>query len=157
MHAYDYIGKPAKKERLFKVMDDVLMRKSEYDSSPKLTFNCDKSTVSLLFSDIVCIMTSTQHHNYLEIMDETGHTYLTRLTFSEVSGLLSADRRFLLVLRGVLVNMDYISQLNKDSCYLTTGSRVPVNIRKAKEMESTWQNYIFDSIRTERQERRNRK
>ena len=154
MHAYDYIGKPAKKERLFKVMDDVLMRVSEYDASPKLTFSCDKTSVSLPFSDIVCVMTSTQHHNYLEITDEANNTYLTRLTFAEASKTLTADQRFLLILRGVLVNMEHISLFNKGVCCLKTGAKLPVNIKKAKELENTWQNYTFDSIRNERRERR---
>ena len=78
MHAYDYIGKPARKERLFKVMDDVCLRQSEFESSPTLTITCERNTVSLPYRDIVYVKTAD--HNYLEIMDEAGNTYITRLT-----------------------------------------------------------------------------
>ena len=154
MHAYDYISKPVKKERLFKVMDDIVMRKTEYDSSPKFRFSCNKNTIILTYSDIVCIKTSG--HNYLDIIDRTGTTYLARMTFTEVSHLLSHDPRFLTVLRGVLVNMEYISSISDGICYLTPGISVPINVRNAKDLENIWQNYIFDSIRNERRERRKR-
>ena len=161
IHAYDYIGKPAKKERLFKVMDDVLMRKSEYDASPRLTFSYEKNKISVPYSDIVCVRTS--RHNYLEIIVRAQNTcadyntYLTRLTFAEVQQTLSTDRRFLLVLRGVLVNMEHIIAIDGGICRLTNGTEVSINVRGAKEIENTWQNYIFDNIRSERRERRSRR
>ncbi|MBQ9607282.1 MAG: LytTR family transcriptional regulator DNA-binding domain-containing protein, partial [Lachnospiraceae bacterium] len=152
MHAYDYIGKPAKKERLFKVMDDVLLRQSEYDNSPKLTIICDRNTVSIPYQDIVIVKTSD--HNYLEITDAANNTYLTRLTFTEVSKKLANDRRFLLILRGILVNMEYILKLDDDICYLTIGTQLPINVKKAHDLEDTYQNFKFDSMRNERTKKR---
>lgn len=155
MHAYDYISKPAKEERLFKVMDDALMRQTEYQNSPKLTFSWERRNISLPYSDIICIKTGK--HNYLEIIDTSNNTFLTRQTFSEVTRSLTGDGRFLTVLRGVLVNMEHIIGMEKGICRLSNGTEVPVSIKNAKELEATWQNYIFDRIRIERQERRNRK
>lgn len=154
MHAYDYIGKPAKKGRLFKVMDDVLLRKSELESSPTLTINCDRNTVSLPYRDIVYVRTAD--HNYLEIMDEAKNTYITRLTFSKVADTLAKDRRFLLIIRGIIVNMEYIHKLSGDICYLKNGVQLPINIRNAKELENIYQNFKFDSMRNESARRRNR-
>ena len=152
LHAYDYIGKPAKKERLFKVMDDVLLRQTEYDNSPKLLITCDKNTVSLPYQDIVFVRTAD--HNYLEIADSAKNMYLTRLTFSEVAEKLLQDRRFLLILRGVLVNMEYFLKLDEGVCRLSTSDTLPINVRKAKELENTYQNFKFDSLRNERTRRR---
>lgn len=154
MHAYDYIGKPANKERLFKVMDDLLIRQTEYDNSPKLSFQCDRTTVTLPFRDIMFVKTSD--HNYLEIMDEAQNTYNTRLTFAEVSSVLAKDSRFLLVLRGILVNMEFIQSFNDGICYLKTGIQFPINLRKTKELENIFQNYKFDSMRNESARRRDR-
>ena len=154
MHAYDYIGKPAKKERLFKVMDDVLLKHTEYDNSPKLTFTYDKNTVSLAYQDIVLVRTADR--NYLEIIDESGNTYLTRLTFAEVTEILTKDRRFLLILRGILVNMEYILRFDNAICYMTTGMQLPINVKKARDLENTYQNYRFDSMRNERTRKRER-
>ena len=154
MHVFDYISKPVQSERLFKVMDDIFIRKAEYDNSPKFKFSRDKSTIILDYSDITCIKTSG--HNYLEVTDSSGKTYLARMTFAEVTHLLSDDPRFLVVLRGVLVNMEHVTGIRNGICHLTPNVSVPINVRKAKDLENIWQNYVFDSIRNERRERRNR-
>ncbi len=155
MHAYDYVDKPANRDRIFQVMNDVLLRQAEDYSAPKLTFLCEKKEISILFSDIVCIRTGK--HNYLEIFDSVRKTYSARLTFSEVVQTLKADPRFLLIHRGILVNMDYIQKIDGELCHLKTDLTLQINLRNAKDIESTWQNYMLDSIRSERRERRRRK
>ena len=152
LHAYDYIGKPAKKERLFKVMDDVLQKVTEYSNTPKLSFMYDRREISIRYPDIV--MVKTAGRNYLEIMENTRKSYQTRLTFSEVSALLSKDNRFLPVLRGILVNMDYIVSIDQEICELAGGIRLSINVRNAKELKTTWQNYKLDCIRSDRKSRR---
>jgi len=155
MHAYDYVDKPASRDRIFRVMNDVLLRQTEDYSAPKLTFPFEKREISILYSDIVFIRTGK--HNYLEISDTMQKTYSARLTFSEVSQKLKEDPRFLLIHRGILVNMDHIRRIEGEICYLKTDTRLQINLRNAKDIESTWQNYMLDSIRSERRARRMRK
>ena len=155
LHAYDYIAKPAKKERLYKVLDDCLLYRTELNDVPSLAFSTDQKDVSIPYPDIVSVKTSM--HNYLEITDITGTTYHTRLTFSGVSELLLADSRFLLILRGVIVNMDHIEKIVGNCCELEGGLKLSVNVRKAKELESTWTNYKISQIRKGQRERRGRK
>lgn len=154
IHAYDYIPKPATRERVFKVLDDVMMRQTAISSAPALTFSCDKKDITLPYPKIVCVRTGK--HNYLEITDSKGDTYLTRATFSEVADSLSKDSRFLLVLRGVLVNMDYIKEMAGEICHLTSGMTLPISVKNAKNLASTWHNYVLDGIRAERKIRRTR-
>ncbi len=155
LHAYDYIEKPAKRERIFKVMDDLLMRKTEEESVPVFSFVSERKSFSLPYSDIVYIRTGK--HNYLEVSDKSGQKFSTRLTFSEAANALGSDRRFLSVLRGIVVNMDFIKNIEGGICLLTTGESVPVNIKNTRELLTTWQNYKFDKIRADRRERRSRK
>lgn len=154
IHAYDYIGKPAERSRIFKVLDDVLMRQTELDADEWLSFESDKDTISLAYHDIAYVKTGDR--NYLDIADGSGNTYRTRLTFSEVSRILSEDNRFLLILRGVLVNMEYIIRIKDSICYLSDGSQLPVNVKKQKELESLWQNFKLDINRKHSRRRRNR-
>ena len=154
LHAYDYIGKPAKKERIFKVMDDVMIRQTEYIASPRLTFTHNRQKISLPYLDIVLIRTAAR--NYLEILDASGTTYCVRLTFSDAVEFLSNDHRFLLILRGVLVNMDFIKKMEKEICELADGTRLSLNVKNAKELTATWQNYKLDCIRNERRRKRSK-
>ncbi|MCR5482149.1 MAG: LytTR family DNA-binding domain-containing protein [Clostridia bacterium] len=155
VHAYDYIEKPAKRERIFKVMDDLIMRKTMAEDVPVFSFVSEKTNIALPYTDIVYIRTGK--HNYLEICDKYKIKYSTRLTISEVSKSLQGDHRFLTVLRGIIVNMDYIKYIEDGTCMLSSGECVPVNVKNTRELLTTWQNYKFDSIRAGRRERRNKK
>jgi len=66
-----------------------------------------------------------------------------------VANPLGEDKRFLLVNRGVLVNMDYILHFDGGTCVMTGEVIFPVNLRKSKLMEQTWQNYMFTKVRNE--------
>ncbi|MCR5024690.1 MAG: response regulator [Lachnospiraceae bacterium] len=99
IHAYDYIEKPAEKTRIFKVMDDVLMKKTEYDSTPRLTFTSDRQNYSIPCPDIMYIRTAER--NYLEIMQAPGRPYKARLSFAGVQSELSNDKRFITITRPI--------------------------------------------------------
>ena len=142
-HAYDYIQKPAEADRLFMVMDDIL--KKHADRVSALSFSSDRTHYCIPCSDIAALR-SVDH--YLEILDKNNVVYKTRMTFSSAASLLSEDSRFLLILRGVLVNMDYILSLEDGICHLPHNRLLPVNVRNRKKIEQTWKNYIFAKDRS---------
>jgi len=151
VHAYEYILKPVKKEQVFMTMDDILDRTTSLDSK-RFSFTSQKQQISILFSDLVSV--TTDLHNYLEITDKTGETWNTRMTFNQAQEQLSSDPRFLLLRRGVLVNMDYITGFSNDVCQIEGGIQIPIIIRSRKKIEQTWQNYLLNKIRDESLRRR---
>ena len=150
-HAFDYIEKPAKQVQVYRIMDDILKRKT--DLSQSFSFSVNRTEYHLAFRDIVAVSASA--HN-VEIYDKHGNTYAPRLTFSSVSAEIFQDKRFLLILRGVIVNMDFIKSFRNGVCYLESGIEFPCNLRKEKQFTSTWQNYIFQKLRKEAMERRHK-
>ena len=66
---------------------------------------------------------------------------------------LSEDPRFLLILRGVLVNMDAIIAFDKTSCLMEGNLRFPINLRNSRQLMQIWQNYTFRKIRLEAEQR----
>ena len=143
-HAYDYIRKPADKERLFAVMDDILKCRTAVSNSPKLILTSGRRDYSIPYSDIVFVRAEA---NYLGIMDKTGNIYKTRMTFSSIKEKFGGDNRFLQLLRGILVNMEYIENFDKGTCHLSGDISFPVNVRNAKKIEQIWRNYVFSRIR----------
>lgn len=148
-HAYDYIRKPADRERLFALMDDILKCRTVVSNSPKLTFSSNRMSYSIPYPDIVYVRTEA---NYLWIMDKSGNTYKTRMTFSSIKDRLDEDNHFLQLLRGVLVNMDYIENFSDGICHLTGDISLPINVRNARKIEQIWQNYIFSRIRKQQKD-----
>ncbi len=145
-HAYDYLTKPVQKDSLFCTMDDLLRIKTEADGQ-KFIFSSNRREYSLPYSEIICIRTESNGSNYLEIMDISGNTYRTRMTFSSVSRQLMEDKRFILLQSCVLVNLEHIAMLKENSAVLAGGEQLPFSSRKAKEIRHVWQNYMFANIR----------
>ena len=142
-HAYEYVIKPAKSERVFALMDDVL-RRSSTAKGLRFQFTSEKRNYSLPFSEVESVQGSG---NYLNITDAKGSTYRARMTFGAASKVLLEDQRFLQLQRGVLVNMDLIAGIRSGACIMKSGASLPINVRKAKDIEQTWRNYMFSSIR----------
>ncbi|MBR6230062.1 MAG: response regulator transcription factor [Eubacterium sp.] len=150
IHAFDYIGKPAKKEKIFQVMDDILKRHTTIYSQT-LEFASDRQNHSIPVSDIVSIRTAES--NYLEITDRST-VYHPRMTFSGVCDELKDEPSFILINRGILVNMDYIVKFRDGECFLKNGRQYPVFTKKMYETEKKWQNYIFNKVRNKQKDAR---
>ena len=145
IHAYDYIRKPVEKKRLFGMMDDLLRKQTELHAKT-LSFSSDKVDFALPIADIVSI--STDGTNYLTITDKTGTEHRTRLTFSGVCEELADENRFILINRGFLVNMDYISRLTETECVLRGGATYPIfTKKKGKDVKEKWKNYVLNRAR----------
>lgn len=152
IHAYDYIEKPAEKTRIFKVLDDVLMKKTEYDSAPRLVFTSDRQDYAITYEDIMYIRTAER--NYLEIMQAPGKPYKTRHPFTGIQEELSKDKRFMTITRGVIVNMDFVRDVEGNVCILEDGEIFPVASTISGDFRNIWQNFQLDSLRNERSTRR---
>ena len=152
IHAYDYIEKPAEKTRIFKVMDDILMKQSEYDSTPRFTFTSDRQDYAISYPDIMYIRTAER--NYLDIAAAPHSSYKARLPFASVQQELSKEPRFITVTRGVMVNLDFVRSVEGNVCILEDGERFPIASNVAGNFKNIWQNYQLDSLRNERKRRR---
>lgn len=137
-HAFDYLQKPAKPKDLYRVMDDIIKKCTNLEGH--LTFSCNKTDYSIPYGDIIAVCAAD---HYLEITDKAGKVYKVRATFSSVSKQLIEDNRFLLIIRGTLVNMDYIVCFRDGSCHLKGNMQLPISLRNSKKLEQIWNNYTF--------------
>lgn len=150
LHVFDYLLKPVEQKSIFKLMDDISSKISDSKEVSELSFIYEKMEYNLPFESITVI--KSEGH-YLEINTISGQSYKTRMTFSEVEEKLLEDKRFLTVLRGILVNMDYIKNIKNGTCDLENGNTIPVNIKNCKRLEQLWHSYMFNKIKDENLER----
>lgn len=144
-HVYDYINKDEGPDAVFRVMDR-LFRGHIRDTFPTLRFTAGKTDISLPYNDLVCL---TADRNYLVIHSRQKKEFRTRMTLSSVWSLLEQDGRFLQILRGVIVNMDYITDIEGSTCCLQGDLRLPVSVRNRAMIEQRWTDYTFSKIRRE--------
>ena len=140
LFASSYIKKPCSGEQVFRVLDHIFRTRTAAEK--RFSFSFDRKDYSLRLADIVSVETD---RNYLTIVDRRGASYRTRMTFSTVESLL--DNRFLVLMKGIIVNMDYIVKLSDDSCLMKSGISFPIRIKNQKELQQKWLNYKFAKIR----------
>lgn len=140
-HAFDYVVKPIDNERIFKVMTDAL--EIFPDLSKYVEFISKRKKINLLLSEIVSVASSG---HYLHIQDKKHNEYSVRMTLSEFIELIKNDVRFLNVNKGVLVNMDYIKNIEGNNCILTDNRKFPIKVRECALIEQMWLDYNFKQI-----------
>ena len=142
LHAYDYILKPADKKRVFRMLDDIT--KKETKDGKLFSFADRNAEHHLRYSDIMVIRSNS---HYLQIIDKDMTEYKTRMTFSEAAATLSGEGRFLTINRGMLINMDHVTSFSDGICVINGSIYLPYNVKKHKELEQTYRNYIFSQLR----------
>ena len=142
LFATSYIVKPCTEEQVFRVLDHLFRIKT--GAEQRFSFSYGRREYSLSYADIVSLQTDG---NYLSIMDKAGKTFRTRMTFSAAESQL--DSRFLTLMKGIVVNMDYILQMTDDRCILKGGTVFPVHVKRQKELKQKWLTYKFARIREE--------
>lgn len=135
-----YFEKPCEQDGLFRALDHFLLRVDSRERT--FSFSYARNDYSIPYSDLISLETQG---NYIAITVRGGNVFRTRMTFSAARDKL--DARFLTLMKGVVVNMDFIKEIEKNLCYLTSGSSLPVNKKKEKELRETWFNYKFAKIR----------
>ena len=147
-HVFDYLNKDNLDRDIFSVMDRILHRRTA-EAEKTFAFTSGKENLALPYRDLVCV---TADRNYLLIRDRRGSQYRTRMTFAAAREELCRDPRFLQVLRGVIVNMDELTDVSRGVCTLRGEIRLPVNLRDSDQIERMWTDYTFAKIRRESRE-----
>ena len=66
--------------------------------------------------------------------------------FQEVTAALQKDKRFLPCYRGILINMDYISQVDSQTFRLINGEELPISLRNRKQLREVYRQYVFSGM-----------
>lgn len=146
VHAFHYLKKPENLKDLEKITVDLLddVRNLGKKDEDIFSFIANRKEYSLPFSDILSVESSA---HYSIITKTDGTRYKSRIPFSETHASLENDRRFLLINRGILINMDYIESFEDNLCVMKNDISLPINIRNFAKINQIRQNYIFYMLR----------
>ena len=109
---------------------------------PYLDVICDGKELRLNTESILYIQ--VQKRNVL--IQTLNQTLIVNGPFHPLTNTLLNDRRFLLCIQGVLVNMDYISSQEDTVFIVKNGDRLPINIRNKRQILQSYRNYIFENM-----------
>ncbi len=140
LFASSYLCKPCTEEQVFRTLDHIFHLRTEGEA--RFSFSYDRERFSLRYADIVSLQTDG---NYLSVTDTAGRSYRTRMTFS--AAMEQLDNRFLTLVKGIVVNMDHIAQIQDGQCRMRGGAVFPLHSKRQTELREKWLNYKFTKIR----------
>lgn len=142
VHAFHYITKPYKAEQIYKVLNDASSYVS--DNSKYIEVMCDRRNTLISLKEIVSVESDA---HYINIGVVSGLRYRTRMTITEFLKLADKDTRFIPVNRGIVLNADYIKDIEDSVCVTGNGERFPIKIREKTRIEQSIREYMFKKIR----------
>lgn len=141
-HAFEYITKPFTQERVYQVLGDALKILSPF--SRYIQIISARRTVSVALTDIMSVVSDG---HYLEISLAEGTILRSRMTAAEFLRLADYDSRFISVNKGIILNADYINEIENLCCTLVNGSKFPIRVRDRMQVEQAIQDYNFEKLR----------
>lgn len=140
VHAVYYLMKPINPKEFLQAMAFCHLT-PQYDV-PSLNVTSEWGPLELDTSQIL----------YIDYKNRSCHihlltqTLIVKGTFKEIIAPLEEDVRFLLCIRGVLVNMQHITGLAHTSFILTNEENVPINIRHQKSITQSYHHYLINTM-----------
>ena len=140
LHAFDYVTKPFTLERIDTVISEIV------DHTPidaifiKITVGSVDERIYL--KNIVSVTTDG---HYLEIHKDDGESSRVRLTSGEFLSMTGSDKRFIMINRGIIINMDYIDHIDGADVYLDDRSIFPISAKKVADITQKIRDYQFNT------------
>lgn len=131
VHPFDYLVKPYTKERLSKVLEDILDSLRLRGEQKSIQVNVPYGNVEVPLEHVVAI--EARSHSSVVILED-GREIRSTLSFANVYELVSPDDRFLLVNRGVVINMDHVVSVEGATVVMEGDLRLPLRKRDRSEL-----------------------
>ncbi|SHK77665.1 two component transcriptional regulator, LytTR family [Selenomonas ruminantium] len=95
--------------------------------------------VDIPFRNIVYVDINDQHTLRLHLAESEVNTLLPYANCSEI---LLQDNRFLECHHRIILNMDYVSLMDKDEFILKDGSKIPISQRRKRDAKVSYMSYL---------------
>lgn len=142
LHCFDYIDKKTlTRERIFHILSDV--RRKFPQLNPHLDFPSGNKQIHLPVNKISYILSA---NNYTLFGMDDGQETRYRIQFGVVAERASRVEQFLLCNRGILLNMDYIIQEEKDVYVMKNGQRFPIRRSGQSSIKQIYHQYQFKKL-----------
>ncbi|MBR4707391.1 MAG: response regulator transcription factor [Pseudobutyrivibrio sp.] len=138
LHAFDYVTKPFTLDRIDQVLKEIISHTPMDESFIKIPQGALEEKIYL--KDIISVTTDG---HYLEINKDDSSSSRVRLTASEFLEMTGNDRRFVMVNRGIIVNMDFINRVEGGDIFMDDKNIFPISARRVGEVSQMIKDYQF--------------
>ena len=145
IHPFDYLIKPYKEEQLNHVLAEAQRVLS--GSEPEITLKVPRGEYRITYGQIVSAVSQGHMVQFTLTGNKTIHG---SITFTEAERLLSADERFLLCNRGILVNMDHVKSMDGELFHMDDGNSYPLRTKGRNDLIKRFSQYQITKMRRRR-------
>lgn len=133
-HPFDYLVKPYTQERLATVLKDILASLRMRRKRKTIQVDVPYGNMNVPVDRVVFI--EARSHSSVLVL-EGGKEIRSTMSFAQVNALISNEPQFLLINRGVIVNMDHVVSVEGASVVMEGGLRLPLRKRDRSELART--------------------
>ena len=135
--ALHYLVKPVTTDGIIEAFRRLAELRTKQRETLSFSVGGDVCTV---FLSQICSLESGNHA--VEVSLDDGRRLKTRMPLYELEQ--KADKRFLKINRGVIVNMEHIERMGTDCCFLRNGSRFFLAVRERSAICAAYSDYLLD-------------
>lgn len=140
VHPFDYIIKPCSSDKVNTVLGEALLVLGAGD--PEIAVPAFRTTYNVPLRSIIAA-TSNGHNTELYLINDQQITAVE--SFKSMSDKLR-DERFLLINRGIIVNMDHVLIPDNDSMRMKDGSSYPIKVNGRASVLSAFSQYMISKV-----------
>ena len=141
LHPFDYLIKPCQDDQVASVYDEAL--KVIRTGDPDIKVISVKGTFSVPLRSIIAIQS---HGHNVEFLLTNSQSLTSTETFHKIQTKLASDNRFLLINRGVLVNMDHVLAPREGEMEMKDGSTLPIRVNGRTQVLSDFSQYMISRM-----------
>lgn len=143
VHAFHYLLKPVEPDRLYHVLDEAAESVKKQKAACVMVKTKDRLQ-RLQLDDILYAELAGRIMRYHLFNKEIIDSVTLRVPFQEEAAPLLADPRFILCGASFVVNLYYVTAIEKKFLLLDGGIRVPLSRNLAAQVRQHWNDYWLD-------------
>lgn len=141
IHPFDYLIKPCRQDEVSSVLDEALRVLKAGD--PVIRVTASRAEYDVPLRSIISAV-SSGHNTDLTL---TNNQQLTAIeTFKNISAKMQEDKRFLLINRGIMINMDHVLTPKDGAMNMKDGSSYPIKVNGRASVLSAFSQYMISKV-----------
>ena len=141
IHPFDYLIKPCRQDEMSAVLDEALRVLSAGD--PVIKVLASRAEYEVPLRSLIAAV-SSGHSTELVLTNK--QRLIAAETFKNVSEKIQGDRRFLLINRGIMINMDYVLSQKDGIMRMKDGSTYPIKVNGRASVISAFSQYMISKV-----------
>lgn len=140
-HAFDYLVKPATRKDFFRILDECIkmLGSKVLNTSKTIGIKYKGIDINLYVNQIVSV---SSNGHLVDIYTASDKEYSIKENFSTMVEELSDCNNFLLINRGILINMDHVERFDETDCYMKNGLKYSLKIKSCRILRQAYEDYI---------------